>query len=76
MSCTTSDPNNSNPQLAALRLTPAVNAMVSDAPSGAMTPAAVSYTKFTDQEALGIFLEKHYKIRSPRELTSCEVCHR
>jgi hypothetical protein len=36
----------------------------------------VSYTKFTDQEALGVFLEKHYRIRTPRELSSCEVCHR
>src|SRR5579875_3403301 len=41
-----------------------------------MLPAGVHYTKFTNQEALGKFLEQHYQIRNPRELTSCEVCHR
>jgi hypothetical protein len=76
VNCTTTDPGNGNPQLASLRLTPAVNAMMSDAPGGVAAPAAVSYTKFTDQEALGGFLEKHYRIRSARELSSCEVCHR
>jgi Cytochrome c7 and related cytochrome c len=39
-------------------------------------PAGMHYTKFTSQEALGKFLEEHYDIRNPRELTSCEVCHR
>jgi hypothetical protein len=39
-------------------------------------PAGVHYTEFTSQQALGQFLEKHYDIRNPRELTSCEVCHR
>jgi hypothetical protein len=34
------------------------------------------YVKFTSQEALGGFLIQHYNIRSPRELSSCEVCHR
>jgi hypothetical protein len=39
-------------------------------------PAGLHYTKFTSQEALGKFLLQHYDIRNPRELTSCEVCHR
>ncbi|HTW49467.1 MAG TPA: cytochrome c3 family protein [Acidobacteriaceae bacterium] len=39
-------------------------------------PAGLHYTKFTSQEALGNFLAEHYRIRNPRELTSCEVCHR
>ena len=39
-------------------------------------PAGLKYTKFTSQEALGQFLVQHYDIRTPRELTSCEVCHR
>ena len=39
-------------------------------------PAGLKYTKFTSQEALGQFLVQHYDIRNPRELTSCEVCHR
>ena len=41
-----------------------------------MLPAGMHYTKFTSQEALGDFLAVHYRIRPPRELTSCEVCHR
>jgi len=34
------------------------------------------YEKFTSQDELGHFLLDHYKIRTPKELTSCEVCHR
>ena len=34
------------------------------------------YRKFTSQEDMGHFLVKHYKIRTPKDLTSCEVCHR
>jgi hypothetical protein len=39
-------------------------------------PAGLHYTRFTNQHALGDFLAQHYDIRNPRELTSCEVCHR
>ena len=39
-------------------------------------PAGMHYERFTSQEALGNFLAEHYRIRNPRELTSCEVCHR
>jgi len=34
------------------------------------------YRKLTSQDELGHFLVDQYKIRPPRELTSCEVCHR
>jgi ferredoxin len=34
------------------------------------------YRKLTSQNELGHFLVDQYKIRTPRELTSCEVCHR
>jgi hypothetical protein len=34
------------------------------------------YKKFTSQDELGRFLVVHYKIRTPNELASCEVCHR
>jgi ferredoxin len=34
------------------------------------------YQKFTSQDELGHFLVDHYKIRTPKDLTSCEVCHR
>jgi Zn-dependent peptidase ImmA (M78 family) len=37
---------------------------------------AVNYQKFTSQDELGHFLVDHYKIRTPKDLTSCEVCHR
>ena len=39
-------------------------------------PAGMHYAKFISQQALGQFLLEHYDIRNPRELTSCEVCHR
>jgi hypothetical protein len=39
-------------------------------------PAALIFTKFTSQDALGHFLLDHYKIRDSRDLMSCEVCHR
>ena len=34
------------------------------------------YNKFTSQDELGHFLLDHYKIRTPKDLASCEVCHR
>jgi hypothetical protein len=37
---------------------------------------AVTVQKFTSQDELGHFLVDHYKIRTPKDLTSCEVCHR
>ena len=44
--------------------------------AAAAVTVPVTYKKFTDQNELGHFLVEHYKIRTPRELTSCEVCHR
>jgi hypothetical protein len=38
--------------------------------------APSKYIKFTSQDDLGRFLVVHYKIRTPNELASCEVCHR
>ncbi|MBW4028447.1 MAG: cytochrome c3 family protein [Acidobacteria bacterium] len=49
--------------------------MVSDA-GGPPMPVSAVYTKYTSQEALGKFLVAQYHIRTPRELSSCEVCHR
>ena len=37
---------------------------------------AAKYTKFTSQMDLGRYLTAQYHIRNPRELTSCETCHR
>jgi hypothetical protein len=40
------------------------------------TTRSFSVAKFTSQDELGRFLVQHYKIRTPNELSSCEVCHR
>jgi len=61
VSCTTKDPA---VEVASLNLA-----------GGGMLPSA-SYEKFTNQDELGHFLLNHYKIRTPKDLTSCEVCHR
>ena len=82
VSCTTTNPTpGGGSEEASLHLIPAANALVSyaavsDAQGGTLGAQPVSYTKFTSQEALGGFLAQHYKIRTPRELSSCEVCHR
>jgi hypothetical protein len=44
--------------------------------AGSAMPLTASYKKFTSQDELGHFLLAQYKIRTPRELTSCEICHR
>jgi hypothetical protein len=76
VNCVTKDPGAAGPEVASLDL-PALGArgLASDVAAAKM-PASLTYRKFTSQEALGHFLEKQYNIRTPRELTSCEVCHR
>ena len=76
VNCVTKDPGGAGPQLALLELPMhGARALTGDVAAAAL-PAPVSYTKFTSQMELGHFLEKNYHIRTPRELTSCEVCHR
>ena len=74
VNCTTTDPTGKGTQLAALQM-PAANGQASDAPAG-VVPAVLHYEKFTSQDQLGHFLLKQYHIRTPNELSSCEVCHR
>jgi hypothetical protein len=78
VSCTTTSPSEGGVNVAALQ-TPlsseAAGAPVSDTGSASL-PAPISYTKFTDQTKLGNFLVEQYHIRNPRELSSCETCHR
>jgi hypothetical protein len=62
VNCLTKDPAKSGAKL------------VSFAGHDTFKPA--QYTKFTSQKELGLFLVDHYKIRTPNELSSCEVCHR
>ena len=90
VSCVTKDPTSANPEVAQLtkpegiggtqsgtRLNPHAREgegdTISDVPQ-IMMPA--SYTKFTNQTALGHFLMDKYHIRTANELASCEVCHR
>ena len=76
VSCTTRDPAALGPEMASLKMPlTAAGGMASDVAAAAM-PAAANYTKFTSQDELGHFLVDHYKIRTPKDLTSCEVCHR
>jgi len=75
--CVTKEPAGAA-QVAALQA-PAGDAKA--APAGDVRGAAVGESfamtqKFTSQDQLGHFLLQRYKIRTPKELTSCEVCHR
>jgi len=76
VNCVTKDPSGAGAEMALLEL-PASSAKgpVADV-AGAKLPVTLSYKKFTRQEDLGQFLVQHYKIRTPKDLTSCEVCHR
>lgn len=76
VSCTTKDPGAATGEVASLQI-PAMGArgMVGDV-SGAAMPAMGAYRKFTSQDEMGNFLVDHYRIRNPKDLASCEVCHR
>ena len=78
VSCTETDPSASG-QVASLRLpslAPTLDARSASDAGGSAVITAVSYQKFTSQEELGQFLVGQYNIRTPHELSSCEVCHR
>ena len=81
VNCTTTDPG-ANPQVASLQMPTtggqaapdAAGTTQSDAPPALLVGA--SYQKFTSQNDLGKYLTTQYHIRTPTELSSCEVCHR
>jgi hypothetical protein len=82
VTCTETDPQGevqmaamSSP-LAGLHAQTAATVIGSENTMPIQLPAGLHYTRFTSQEALGQFLLERYNIRTPRELTSCEVCHR
>jgi Cytochrome c7 and related cytochrome c len=75
VNCVTKDPAGTGPEVASLQLPLSGARGLTGEVAGAV-PVAPSYAKFTSQDELGRFLVQHYKIRTPRELTSCEVCHR
>jgi hypothetical protein len=81
VSCITREPATN--EVAALQMPALLTSQRTDA--GALAPSAPTggeilpmpkYEKFTSQDELGHFLVDHYKIRTPKDLTSCEVCHR
>jgi cytochrome c7-like protein len=87
VSCTRTDPE-ANPQASSMLAPQALlrPASLTTSPgtgatgSGQYAPGgesqALPYQKFTSQEELGHFLLSQYNIRTPKDLTSCEVCHR
>ncbi len=79
VSCTTTNPAEGGVNVAALQAAEAGTsqpATVSDSGTASLPATPVSYVKFTDQDKLGHFLAEQYHIRNPRELSSCETCHR
>ena len=49
---------------------------ITDGPPPGSIAMPVSYQKFSSQIELGHYLTAQYHIRTPNELSSCEVCHR
>jgi hypothetical protein len=78
VNCVTRDPSADALALGELSQPSLLKTVALSSDSGATTLAQSRgrYQKFTSQMELGHFLEKSYHIRTPRELTSCEVCHR
>jgi hypothetical protein len=80
VNCVTKDPAK-NSEMASLNASPLPGATpisYGDVGMASLNVASpvLEYKKLTSQDELGHFLVDHYKIRTPRELSSCEVCHR
>jgi hypothetical protein len=80
VNCTTANPGDASgagSQMASLQpVALGSSGVAGDVAAAAVPIAAPNYQKFTSQMDLGHFLEAHYNIRTPKDLTSCEVCHR
>jgi Cytochrome c7 and related cytochrome c len=76
VNCTVRDPSGEGTQVAALQMPKSATTGKSQDSPAIELPAALHYEKFTSQDQLGHFLLKQYRIRTPNELSSCEVCHR
>jgi hypothetical protein len=76
VNCTVKDPSGEGTQVAALQMPKSATTGKSQDSPAVELPAALHYEKFTSQDQLGHFLLKQYHIRTPNELSSCEVCHR
>jgi hypothetical protein len=75
VNCVTKDPARAGVEVAALQMPPIGAHGVAPALGGDAI-GVPQYKKFTSQDELGHFLVDHYKIRTPKDLASCEVCHR
>ena len=78
VSCTTTNPGASGPEVAMLENGPHGPGRTESADLGPLMGVAIpaSYQKFTSQAELGKYLTAQYHIRTPNELSSCETCHR
>jgi hypothetical protein len=78
VSCTTTNPTTSGPELASLEGAPEGPGKTRTAETGPLMSVKMpaSYQKFTSQIELGKYLTAQYHIRRPEELSSCETCHR
>jgi hypothetical protein len=76
VNCVGKDPSEEGPEVASLQLPMRGTSGLAGDVAAATMPVAPVFKKFTSQEDLGHFLVDRYKIRTPKELTSCEVCHR
>ena len=72
VNCVTREPAEAGVEVTSLRLPSARM----DRQRCAVARCRGQYEKFTSQDELGHFLLDHYKIRTPKDLASCEVCHR
>jgi hypothetical protein len=45
-------------------------------PPSSERPVQLDSRTFTDQDSLGLYLVKKYKLRGERDITSCSTCHR
>jgi hypothetical protein len=75
VNCVTRDPSVAGAEVASLQM-PSLGPRSAVPYIGNDAINAAEYKKFTSQDELGHFLVDHYKIRTPKDLTSCEVCHR
>jgi len=76
VNCVTKDPAQNGVEVASLQMhSLGAHGVAPQIGHEAIAPPA-EYKKFTSQDELGHFLVDHYKIRTPKDLASCEVCHR
>jgi hypothetical protein len=76
VSCVTKDPAQTGVEVASLQVPSLGTHGAATMVGHASVVPSFEYKKFTSQDELGHFLLDHYKIRDPKDLASCEVCHR